>query len=136
MVSQDFIERFAIAIAHEEGFYVNGSIPQRSKNPGDLTDDGNIGNGVIETDGPDGAKITIYSSIVDGWNALYRKLRRMFAGASEVYLLSMSLTQVGMEWSGTSTWGSNVAAELGVSSDTTLAELAAADLQSQGTEIT
>jgi hypothetical protein len=134
MISDEFIQKFAQAIAREEGFYVTGSVPQHANNPADLTDDGNIGNGVIQTGGPDGAAITIYSNVVDGWSALYRKLRRIFAGASEVYLLDMSLTQMGMKWSGTETWGNNVASELGVSSATTLAELAAADLKSQGLE--
>lgn len=141
MLSEDLIKRFSEAVAHEEGFFVETrggkpDIPERANNPGDLSDEGDIGNGVIQTAGPNGAKITIYSTPSDGWAALARKVRRMLSGASEVYLLSMTVEQVGQKWSGTSTWGQNVAAFLGVPPTTTLAEIAQADLQQQGTEIT
>lgn len=141
MLSQALIERFSQAIARTEGFYVTDpalipTIPQCANNPLDITDEGNIGNGVIQTSGPAGAGITIYSNVTDGWNAGYRKVRRMLSGASEVYLLSMNLEEVGEKWSDTPTWGQDVAEFLGVPVTTTLAELAQTDLQSQGQEIT
>jgi hypothetical protein len=134
MISQELIQKFSEAIAQAEGFYVQGSIPQRANNPGDTTDAGDVGNGVIQTGGPAGAKITIFSNVTDGWNELYRKVRRMLSGASEVYTLDLSIEQVGEKWSDTPTWGQDVAEILGVPATTTLAELAAADLKSQGLE--
>jgi hypothetical protein len=141
MLSQALIERFSQAIARTEGFYVTDpalipTVPQRANNPLDITDDGDIGNGVIHTSGPAGAGITIYSNVTDGWNAGYRKVRRMLSGASEVYTLDLTIEQVGEKWSDTSTWGQDVAEFLAVPPTTTLAELAQADLQSQGQEIT
>jgi hypothetical protein len=134
MISDSLIQRFSQAIATTEGFYVSGSVPQRANNPGDTTDAGDVGNGVIQTDGPNGAKITIFSNATDGWNELYRKVRRMLSGASEVYLLSMTVEEVGMKYSGDANWGKNVATALGVQPTTTLAEIAQADLQAQGQE--
>ena len=145
MISESLIERFAQAIAHEEGFFADtrggkSDVPERAHNPGDLTDDGDIGNGFIQTSGPNGAKITIYSTDADGWNALFRKVRRMLSGASAVYVLSLTMEQVGIKYSGDPNWGPNVAARvtpvgaLTVTGATTLAEIAQADLQAQGTE--
>lgn len=137
MISQELIQRFSEAIARAEGFYTQGSIPQRANNPGDTTDAGDVGNGVIQTGGPAGAKITIFSNVTDGWNELYRKVRRMLSGASEVYTLDMSVEQVGMKYSDDPNWGVNVSAALGtvgsltVTPATTLAEIAQADLQAQ-----
>lgn len=131
MISEALISKLSVAIADEEGFYVEGSVPQRANNPFDLTDEGNIGNGVIQTGGPAGAAITIYATPADGWAAGARKLRRMLSGASLVYLLSMSIEEVGMKWSEDPNWGKNVAAKLGVSPDTTLEQLVQADLASQ-----
>jgi len=129
MISEQFIQRMSEAIADEEGFGIPDSVPTRASNPGDLTDDKDVGLGVIQTSGPAGAGITIYATPADGWAALARKLRRMLSGASEVYLLSMSIEEVGMKWSDDPNWGKNVAAKLGVTPDTTLAELAAANLE-------
>src|SRR5271170_1212292 len=95
MTPENLIQAFATAIAKEEGFYVDGSVPQRARNPGDLAN-GDVGNGVIETGGPNGAKITIYTTVEDGWNALLNKVARMLNGSSEVYLLSMTIQQVGI----------------------------------------
>ena len=137
MISESLIERFAQAIAHEEGFYIEGSVPQRANNPGDTTDAGDVGNGFIQTGGPNGAKITIFSNVTDGWNELFRKVRRMLSGASEVYTLNLTMEQVGIKYSGDPNWGPNVAARLTpvgaltVTGATTLAEIAQADLQAQ-----
>jgi hypothetical protein len=140
MISDSLIKRFAEAIAKQEGFYVEGSVPQRANNPTDLTDDGDVGYGTIQTSGPDGSKITIYPNVNDGWAAAYRKFRRMLSGASEVYTLALSMEEVGLKYSGDPNWGTNVAellspvGALTVTGQTTLAEIANADLQAQGTE--
>lgn len=132
MISDELILKFSRAIAKEEGFYVPNSAPQRAHNPGDLTDDGNVGFGTIETKGPNGAKITIYGSDDDGWRALHRKVRRMLSGASSTYTLDMTILQVAMKYSGDPVWARNVAAALGVQTETTLAEIAMADVRAQG----
>ncbi len=131
MVSQDLILKFSRAIARAEGFGVAGAVPTRAHNPGDITDDGDIGLGVIHTGGPHGAPITIYATDVDGWAALYRKVGRMLRGASHVYLLSMSIQQIGIKWSGDPHWPDNVARDLGVSTAARVADLVSFDLAQQ-----
>jgi hypothetical protein len=128
MTPQSLVEAFATAVAHEEGFYVAGSVPQRANNPCDLTDDGDVGCGVIHTSGPEGAGITIYPNVEAGWQAAYKKFGRMLNGASHVYTLDMTISDVGMKYSGNATWGVNVAARLGVPPTMTLAEYIAQGL--------
>jgi hypothetical protein len=128
VTSDTLIQAFASAVAHEEGFYVAGSVPQRANNPCDLTDDGDVGCGVIQTTGAAGAKITVYPNVEAGWQAAYKKFGRMLNGASEVYLLSMTIQQVGMKFSGDATWGKNVAARLGLTDQNTLADYVAQGL--------
>lgn len=125
MTTESLIQRFATAIAHAEGFYVEGSVPQRAKNPGDLTDDGDVGNGFIQTSGPMGARITVYSTVEDGWNALNKKVARMLNGASHVYTLDLTIMEVGMKYAGSAEWAANVAKHLGVDTRTTLADYVA-----------
>lgn len=113
MVSQRLIEILSEAAAYAEGFYTGANdVPVRANNPCDLTDDGDVGYGVIQTAGPDGAKITIYPNIQAGWNAAYKKFGRMLNGESEVYPITLSLIQIGMKYSGNSSWGLNVASRL------------------------
>lgn len=125
MTAEALIQAFATAIAKEEGFYVEGSVPQRANNPGDLTDDGDVGHGVIETQGIMGAKITIYGSVEDGWAALTHKIARMLSGNSKVYRPNMTFMEVGMSYAGVVSWGVNVASRLGVDPRMTLEEYAA-----------
>lgn len=130
MISDDFVQKFAEAVARAEGFYVADSVPARAHNPGDLTDDGDIGLGVIQTSGPAGAAITIYASDADGWNALRRKLWRMLNGASRIYTLDLTLMEMAIRYSGSADWAFNVAKALGVDTRMTLAELAADNQES------
>lgn len=123
MVSDEFVNKFCEAIAKAEGFYVADSVPARAHNPGDLTDDGDIGLGVIQTSGPFGAKITIYASDEDGWNALRHKVRRMLNGASKTYTPNLTIMEVAIKYSGSAEWAFNVAKHLGVDTRMTLAEL-------------
>lgn len=126
MVSQALIQKFAMAVADEEGFYTGtNDIPIRANNPCDLTDDGNVGFGFIQTGGPNGAKITIYGTLSAGWQAAYKKFGRMLNGHSEEYPLTLTMEQVGMRYSGNPRWGINVAAKLGVTPLTTLQQLVA-----------
>src|SRR5277367_2927435 len=124
MTPDTLVQAFATAIARAEGFYVDGSVPQRSRNPGDLTDDGDVGCGFIATSGSMGARITIYPTVEAGWQALNKKVARMLNGASTVYTPDMTILEVGLKYAGTAQWGQNVAARLGVDTRMTLAEYA------------
>jgi hypothetical protein len=131
MISEELLDKFCEAIARAEGFYEAGTVPRRSNNPGDLTDEGDKGLGTIQTEGPNGAKITIYATPADGWAALRRKVRRMLSGASHTYTLDLTLMECGLKWSGDPAWARNVAVALGLDTRATLAEIAAADLKGQ-----
>ncbi len=123
MIADAFVEKFAQAIAKAEGFYVPDSVPARAHNPGDLTDDGDVGHGFIQTSGPNGAAITVYATDEDGWEALRKKLRRMLDGRSSVYPLDLTIMEVAIKYSGDANWAFNVAKSLGVDTRMTLAEL-------------
>jgi hypothetical protein len=123
MVSEKLIQRFMHAVARAEGSGVSGSVPQRANNPGNLTDDGDVGLGIIQTSGPFGAKITIYPTLEAGERALHDKLARMLNGNSRVYPLQFTIAQVGDMWAGAPEWAQNVAKDLGVPVDTQLTSL-------------
>jgi hypothetical protein len=61
--------KLAEAIAHEEGYYVEGSLPQRNNNPGDLRH----GNGEVHPDNQPNA-VGAFATPEDGWAALERQL--------------------------------------------------------------
>jgi hypothetical protein len=132
-VSDAFVQKFAEAIATAEGFFApieidkGPNLPQRCHNPGDLTDDGDIGYGTAHSAGYGAAFITIYSCDDDGWAALRIKVRRMLNGASMTYPTYLSIESVALKYSGDLNWAKNVAAHLGVSTSTTLIQLADAN---------
>jgi hypothetical protein len=105
-----YIVQFANAIAFAEGFSVVGSQPNRKNNPGDLES-----GGVVQT----------YSTVQDGWNALYNQVTLMFNGQSAHYSPDMTIEQVGYIYSpdGADNWINNVSSYLGVSRSTTLSSL-------------
>lgn len=115
----DPIQNFAEAIAWAEGFYVAGSRPARNHNPGDLTAD-LTGKGV-GVDGP----FIVYGNDADGWEALKRQVSLMFTNASQIYNSQMTILQVAQRYTTTNqlAWAQTVAARLGVSMDTKLADL-------------
>lgn len=125
-VPNELTIKLSKAIAAAEGFGRPGTIPTRANNPGDITDDGDVGFGVIQSAGPHGAAITIYPTPAAGWEALYKKVHRALAGASHVYRLDMTLSQIAIKWSGDPAWGRNVARSMGCDCDLTLEELVAA----------
>lgn len=134
MISEELVTRVAQAIATAEGFDVPGSVPCRANNPGDLTDDGDVGCGLIHTSGPAGAAITIYPSASAGWHALYKKVRRMLEGGSHTYPVRATLMEVGIKYAGNGIWAMNVAKQLGVDTSTTLADLVRQDFQQQAAQ--
>jgi hypothetical protein len=136
VVSEHLVLRFSQAIAHAEGFYEatrdgKPDLPERCNNPGDLTDDGDVGLGTARSKGIGATDITIYATVSDGWSALYKKVRRALNGYSIVYPASMSIEQFGMKYSEDPDWGKNVAAQLGVPPDLTIEQLVAQDPVSQ-----
>jgi hypothetical protein len=135
MVSDSLVQRFCDAIESAEGFFQHRSgasdLPQRCNNPGDLTDDGDVGLGTARSTGIGAADITIYPTLEEGQAALAKKIRRALNGASSVYTLSMSIEQFGMKYARDPQWGVNVAERLGVSPETTLEDLVDADRNEQ-----
>jgi hypothetical protein len=110
------IRSMAQAIAKAEGFYNFNSIPQRANNPGDLK----LGAPTLGASG-----ITIFESVDQGWNALYRQLGLIVNGQSAHYDLGMSIKAMGdvYEADPGDNWARNVAGFLGVSLDTPLYEV-------------
>lgn len=119
----DIAKRFSEAIAHAEGFYVAGSLPNRCHNPGDLAL-GDRGLGTCRSAGYGASDITVFSGDAEGWQALYLQAEHMLSGRSRVYRLDMSLAEVALKYAEDANWGVNVARTLGVAVTTTLGELA------------
>jgi hypothetical protein len=113
------IRRFGEAVATAEGFYVEGSRPQRNDNPGNLTMD-LTGKG-IGWDGP----FVRYANSADGFEALYKQISEWFSGISTRISGDMTIAQAAQIYSpnGWLNWANNVANYLGVSIDTTLNQI-------------
>lgn len=118
VVSEVIVRKIAEAIAYAEGYYVEGSVPNRLNNPGDLTRD--ITGTAIGQQGI----YQIYASPVDGWNALYKQVRMMFSG-SHIYNPLMTIAEVASRYTATQAaeWAANVASHLGVTINTRLMEI-------------
>lgn len=116
-VPSDKVKTIAQAIAHAEGFGVAGAIPTRAHNPGDLKM-GDLGNGSINGK-------TVFSSDVDGWNALYKQIDLMVSGGSAYYSATDSWRRIAQTWVGDSdyvNWLNTVTSDLGVDPDSSLQE--------------
>jgi hypothetical protein len=112
--------RIADAIAHAEGFYAPGNpLPRRANNPGDLKN-GDVGHGTINDK-------TIYATVEDGWNALYKQVHLMLEGVSHYYQPTMTIAEMAVVYTGAdaaSSWAATVADKLGVDTNTTLEDIA------------
>ena len=100
--------QMAHAIATAEGFYVDGSIPQRAHNPGDLVL-GDKGHGTLGAEG-----ITVFQDDATGWAALEHQLDLIKKRQSHVYLMTMTIQQMADHWTRTQReeWALNVCATL------------------------
>lgn len=117
------VQALAQAISVAEGFGETGAIPTKANNPGDITDVGQNLPG--DTGQRLGAGIIVFATVTDGWNALYAQCTRMLSGSDSLYPASASLQQVGGTYANDPVnWPANVAAQLGVSINTTLGEIA------------
>jgi hypothetical protein len=126
--SESRVLLIAQAIATAEGFYAPGehdgrSLPSRLNNPGALKKPA-LGAAALPTWKDTG--LVHFPTVAMGWAALHAQIRRMFAGRSRLYHPSDTLWLVGTKYAdGDVNWGNNVATLLGVSPETTLAQLAA-----------
>ena len=115
-------QNLAQAIAKAEGYYTPRTIPARCNNPGDLKSvrgwkyPGQIG--VCR-----GSHVK-FATPAAGWAALYHQIDKIVNGQSRHYSVDMTLQQVARKYAGNSrVWARNVAHNLGVPANTTLAEL-------------
>ena len=104
--------KFADAIAHAEGFYTNGSRPERNNNPGDFENWPGVPT--------DDAGYSVFGSVADGWRALEEQLNAIRNAASRHYTTGMSFTQMAQIYAdgahdptGAQDWATNVAAFMG-----------------------
>jgi hypothetical protein len=115
----DPVNALAEAIATAEGFYVDGSRPQRDHNPGDMTAD-LIGKGV----GTDGSFI-VFATDEDGWSNLKAQIQKWFDGTSRNANGDSTIADLSGFYTDTQqdSWAANVANALGVSTDTSISDL-------------
>lgn len=113
------VRRIAEAIAFAEGFYVPGTRPARNHNPGDMTAD-LIG----KATGHDGIFV-VYDNDDDGWANLYKQVSLWLSGDSQHADDSTTIAQIASFYTTTEqqSWAANVAAKLGVSTDTSIGEV-------------
>lgn len=115
----DPVEALAQAIATAEGFYVDGSRPQRDNNPGDMTVD-IIGRG-IGKDGP----FIVYATADDGWANLKAQIQKWFDGSSHNADSSSTIADLSSFYTANDqgSWAANVASALGVDVNTPISQL-------------
>jgi len=116
--------QLAKAISVAEGFGVEGSIPTRANNPGDLT--GADGGGFVTRGTANAEGVLIFLKLEDGWQALHVKVERMLAGKSAIYHLTDTLEDLARKYTGgdnPDAWAKNVATYLGVETSTTLQQI-------------
>ena len=115
MVPSPKVVAFAQAISKAEGFPVEGSLPQRCHNPGDL-EIGDVGCGMEQGK-------TIFPNDEAGWMALYHQVTLMLCGLSHIYRPEMNFLDVAIKYTGNDNaqaWAAIVAHDLGVSIATPL----------------
>lgn len=114
--------QFAQAIAHAEGFGVPGAVPTRAHNPGDLGP-GDCGSLCLGQIAATGSMVCILKDDATGWGLLYGKIGRIFDGQSRVYNVNMTIERFAQSYAGDwMNWSRNVAAQLGVTPQTTIQE--------------
>ena len=117
---------WANAIAQFEGFDVPGSRPQRNHNPGDLKYAGQPG-----ATGHDAGGFAIFPDVATGFQALYNQLQKYVNDFPQYSILQIMAHYLGQSVPTTDSQGDafsyaqTVANGIGVSTSTTLAELAA-----------
>jgi hypothetical protein len=103
------LDAIAQAIAQNEGYNVQGSLPNRLNNPGDLTSNG---------------QLLSYDTPASGWSALVSKLQNIFSGNSKVYSPNMTLNQFTDVYTNNDpNAANNIASNLGVNPSDTLQQI-------------
>ena len=118
----------AEAIATAEGYYADGehdghSLPYRLNNPGALKKPA-LGAAGLPTWQDTG--LVVFPTADAGWAALHHQVRMMVNGDSRIYEPTDSIHTVAIKYTGgdaSASWGSRVAAQLGVAPGATLAEV-------------
>lgn len=110
----------ARAIATAEGFFVEGSRPQRNHNPGDMTADL-----IRKSTGRDGMFV-IFANDEDGWNNLYAQVNAWLDGTSIHAGPGNTIQDISKFYTTTEQdiWASNVAGSLGVDVLTPIGDIA------------
>lgn len=104
----------ARAIALAEGFFIDGSLPQRRNNPGAIK--------------RDGKEVTHFATEREGWHALKRQVQLILDDRSSHYSASMTLDEIARIWTGGDNpegWAATVAREIGVDRTSRLDEVIA-----------
>lgn len=119
MTREQLIDAFSTAIAHAEGYFVDGSRADRNNNPGNITVD-LTGTGI----GMDGMFI-IYANAYDGWQALKKQVSMILDDTSNIYTSDMTLYEIAQRYTTTQQleWANNVASYLGVSTNVPIKSL-------------
>jgi hypothetical protein len=123
---ESVVRTFALAIQQAEGGHP-GDMNMRINNPGNITDMGRPGQNGTFTNPLSGITFPTFDTYQHGFDALCWKVRRAFTGQSHMYLPSMSISEFFETWSHDQNEARNVAETLGVTVDTTLAELIPAE---------
>lgn len=90
----------AHAIATAEGYYVAGSVPQRTHNPGDLGPGDTGVDNVVHAVGSDVSVLAPDNDDAQGWGLLMAKLQRAVSGASHTYNPDMSFEDFAAKYVG------------------------------------
>lgn len=115
------IQKLAMAVAKAEGYGVEGALPTRINNPGDL-ELGDVGCGVEQGK-------TIYPNAKAGWDALERQCALILTDKSPYYQTQMTIMQFAMKYTGNdeaAAWAKTVADFLGLLTTNTLRAYSAA----------
>lgn len=100
---------FMSAISSAEGFGTPGAIPTVNNNPGDLTNSS--------------GQIIHFSTLASGQAALQNQIQVIANGTSSHYTPSMTLSQMGQIYAnGDPNWANNVASNMGLSPNSTVAQ--------------
>jgi hypothetical protein len=109
------------AIAKAEGYGVKGAIPTRYHNPGDIRASRGVkypGQVGLNKHG-----YAIFKNDCFGWAAMQGQLDKIINGESRFYSVNMTLRQLAKLYATSPLWVKNVAKNLGVTPNTTLAEI-------------
>src|SRR5260370_8915636 len=110
--SGDRVWNVCRAIARAEGANVEGSVPDRLNNPGDISDGGLT----YGFEPHSGSSVTDFPDKQTGWQWFYNKISNIVAGKSHVYSPSMTWTELAKKYAGNwRPWVANVTGSLGVS---------------------